>query len=117
MIAPPLALLALAGCDYHPATLPDDSSADSVATDSTDSATEDSEDLNCVYRFWYLDRDGDGWGYQDPAHEPTSVWSCEPVAGYSTEPSDCDDTSSATFPGAIDAAGDGIDTDCDGVDG
>jgi hypothetical protein len=55
-----------------------------------------------------VDQDGDGWFptcYDAP---------CDP----DVDPNcDCDDFSAATFPGAPDPFGDGIDQDCSGADG
>lgn len=117
MIVLPLALLSVAGCLSGATPDTDDSPTESPAESPTESEVPDSEDLHCVYRWWYLDGDGDGFGFQDPALPPTSVWSCDPVDGYSPYASDCDDSNAAIFPGAIDAAGDGIDSDCDSGDG
>ena len=37
--------------------------------------------------------------------------------GFSTAQGDCNDDDETVFPGAEDPAGDGLDTNCDGVDG
>jgi len=37
--------------------------------------------------------------------------------GYSVEDGDCDDTDNSIYPGAVDIADNGIDENCDGVDG
>jgi hypothetical protein len=60
---------------------------------------------------YYPDFDGDGYG--DPAG---GLEDCDPPQDYVTDGSDCDDTRDSVNPGAIDAAGDGVDADCDGVD-
>jgi len=57
---------------------------------------------------WYADADGDGYG--DP-HSTTSA--CELPEGYTTDTSDCDDSSAASHPGA-DEYCDDADNDCDG---
>jgi len=60
---------------------------------------------------WYKDEDGDGFGTSD------FITGCNPDAGSSftaLEENDCDDTSSAIHPNAIEAECDGIDNNCDG---
>lgn len=61
---------------------------------------------------WYADDDGDGFG--DAA---SPVLACQQPAGTSPSEDDCDDTDADVFPGAPDPAGDGVDSDCDGIDG
>jgi len=58
---------------------------------------------------WYNDSDGDGYG--DAA---TSITACAQPSGYVTNATDCDDTDSANYPGAVEVCGDGIDNDCNG---
>jgi hypothetical protein len=61
------------------------------------------------YQF-YVDADGDGFGT-----EADVVLSCLDTipAGYSTINTDCDDTNTAIYPGAVELC-DGLDNNCDG---
>ncbi len=61
-------------------------------------------------RRYFVDRDGDGFGTSQIA----AIDSCAPVTGYVENDGDCDDSSGDVFPGAVEAAGDGIDQNCDG---
>ena len=62
---------------------------------------------------WYADADSDGFGDAN-----TSQASCSQPGGgtvtYIADDTDCDDSTSATYPGA-DEYCDGVDTDCDGT--
>ncbi|MCB9764482.1 MAG: FG-GAP repeat protein [Alphaproteobacteria bacterium] len=60
---------------------------------------------------WYTDADGDGFG--DP-EAPVSA--CAQPSGTVDDDQDCDDGDPATWPGAPEVAGDGVDQDCDGAD-
>ncbi len=62
---------------------------------------------------WYADSDGDGF---TDAEDPVAA--CEAPSGYAEATSEpgCDDRDSSVYPGAEEAAGDGIDQDCDGAD-
>ncbi len=57
---------------------------------------------------WYTDSDGDGFG--DPY---SSDIDCDPLTGYVSDDSDCDDTDADQYPGA-DEVCNGEDDDCDG---
>jgi len=61
---------------------------------------------------WYADLDADTFG--DPTAFVASA--CDNPGAASTDPSDCDDTDAAIFPGATDTWYDGVDSDCSGND-
>ena len=69
-------------------------------------------DNGLTFVTYYLDADSDTYGSAD-----SSISSCAPVAGYVTNNTDCNDTASSIHPGAVDALGNGIDENCDGIDG
>lgn len=58
--------------------------------------------------------DGDNDTYGDAG---STVTDCIQPAGYVLNDDDCDDTNPAIHPGAADNTGNGIDENCDGVDG
>ncbi|MEQ1568244.1 MAG: MopE-related protein [Myxococcota bacterium] len=60
---------------------------------------------------WWADGDGDGYG------SGVGVVSCDPVDGSATADGDCDDADRQVNPGVDDTPGDGLDANCDGVDG
>jgi Putative metal-binding motif/FlgD Ig-like domain len=60
---------------------------------------------------WYRDQDGDGWGDDgDFIDSPTQP------AGYVPTPGDCHDQNNQINPGATEYPGDGLDSDCDGME-
>lgn len=71
------------------------------------------EDCNGV-ETCYLDPDGDGWGGVEP-HGSKSL-TCSGV-GETARTGDCDEKHATVNPGAIEVPLDGIDQNCDGVDG
>ena len=62
---------------------------------------------------WYLDADGDGYA----ANNAESLRACDPPSGYVEPRGDCNDTDPEIYPDADELPDDGIDSDCDGVDG
>ncbi|GDX80612.1 hypothetical protein LBMAG42_24230 [Deltaproteobacteria bacterium] len=71
--------------------------------DCDDAADED------VSTSFYRDEDGDGYG----AASSEARVACDQPIGYSTTQDDCDDTSTAAYPGATEFCDD-LDNDCDG---
>lgn len=61
---------------------------------------------------YYEDTDNDTYG-----DAGSTITDCIQPAGYVTNDDDCDDTNAAIFPGAADNTGNGVDENCDGVDG
>lgn len=59
-------------------------------------------------QWFYPDEDGDGYG------SGSAVQGCQQTSGYSVLSSDCNDTNSASHPGAAEVC-DGVDNDCDGL--
>ena len=93
--------------DTNAATFPGaDEYCDGVDTDC-DGTTDESDALDAGS--WYADADADGYG--DPL---TTDHACSAPSGYVADDTDCDDTGTATHPGA-DEYCDGVDTDCDGT--
>jgi hypothetical protein len=61
---------------------------------------------------YFIDSDGDGFGVGN------GISLCNnPGNGFSLIAGDCDDNNDQVYPGANDIAGNGIDENCDGVDG
>lgn len=61
---------------------------------------------------YYADTDNDNYG--DPFN---AIAACEAPVGYILQGGDCNDTVASINPGATDVLGNGIDENCDGVDG
>jgi hypothetical protein len=58
---------------------------------------------------WYADADGDSFG-----NATQSLEQCVQPTGFVVDATDCDDTNSGIYPGAVEYC-DGTDTDCDGT--
>ncbi|MDP2306912.1 MAG: putative metal-binding motif-containing protein [Pseudomonadota bacterium] len=71
--------------------------------DNCDGATDEG-----VQSSFYADADGDGFG--DPG---ATALACEASAGWVADLTDCNDTTAAAYPGALEVC-DGLDDDCDG---
>lgn len=79
--------------------------------DGFDNNCNGQNDEGLTFLNYYFDGDSDGYGIGNP------TVSCTPVAGFATQNGDCDDSNNAVYPGATDTEGNGIDENCDGVDG
>ncbi len=85
-----------------------------IAAEDCDGVDEDCDgvaDDGLTLYTSYTDADGDGYG-----DDATAQASCSLPAGAVMDAGDCDDTDSATYPGADEVAMDGLDQDCDGAD-
>jgi len=79
--------------------------------DGLDNNCNGQEDEGLTFVNYYFDGDSDGFGIGNP------TVSCSPIAGYATQTGDCDDSNNSVYPGATDTEGNGIDENCDGIDG
>jgi hypothetical protein len=61
---------------------------------------------------WYRDADNDGFG-----NTGNTTTSCSQPSGYITNNTDCDDTNPNVKPGGVEILNNGVDENCDGVDG
>lgn len=80
--------------------------------DGLDNNCDGQVDEGLTMTTYYKDADGDTYGDPD-----NSVSDCAQPAGYVTNDDDCDDTDATIHPGAADQTGNGVDENCDGVDG
>ena len=66
----------------------------------------------------YEDADSDGYLAPSPASVASADTDCTDAGeGLATDPmTDCDDTDATVWPGAPEAVGDGVDSDCDGAE-
>lgn len=69
-------------------------------------------DNGLTYSWYYLDFDNDTYGSPND-----SVSDCALPSGYVTNNLDCDDNNLLIHPGVTDLLGNGVDENCDGVDG
>ena len=80
--------------------------------DGLDNDCNGSADDGLNFQNWFIDNDGDGFGTGNP------IVACEsPGSDYVTTSGDCDDNLASVYPGADEILDDGIDQNCDGVDG
>lgn len=80
--------------------------------DGVDNDCDGNTDEGFTMLTYYEDADNDTYG--DPT---SSVTDCTQPAGYVTNDDDCNDANAAIHPGATDNTGNGVDENCDGVDG
>jgi hypothetical protein len=78
--------------------------------DLADNDCDGSIDENIEQRTWYQDLDNDTWGN---SNAPT-ITACRRPEGYVERGDDCDDNNTSVRPGATDAPGDNVDSNCDG---
>jgi len=93
----------------------DDATADDDDDDST--GTGDDDDATpCDEVTWYEDADGDGYG--DAGSTMELCEGDDPPDGWIADSSDCHDDDATAYPGSheTEVPGDGVDTDCDGLD-
>lgn len=80
--------------------------------DGFDNNCDGNIDEGLLQVIFYEDADNDTYGDVN-----STVTDCTQPAGYVTNSTDCDDTNAAIHPGATDNTGNGVDENCDGVDG
>ncbi|HHO53144.1 MAG TPA: hypothetical protein ENK18_20285 [Deltaproteobacteria bacterium] len=81
--------------------------------DGADNDCDGAADDGLVFVAHWPDADGDTFG--DPGQAPVST--CDgPPAGHVANDADCDDGDSSVNPAASELPGDGIDSDCDGLE-
>ncbi|MFP2906090.1 MopE-related protein [Pyxidicoccus sp. 3LFB2] len=81
--------------------------ATSEVCDGADNDCDGQVDDELVFQSWYRDQDVDNYGLT-----AQSVQACSRPSGHVPNPGDCNDTSAAVHPGAVEAC-DGVDNDCD----
>lgn len=80
--------------------------------DGLDNNCNGQEDEGLTVLTWYQDSDGDSYGNPD-----MSISDCIQPPNYVSDDTDCDDTDEAINPGATEITGNGIDENCDELDG
>lgn len=98
-----------------PALAIQDCSVPSGAVLNSDDCDDTDPTPNAGAFKYFLDSDGDSFGDVNNFIYDCSAFS--PLPNYVSDSTDCNDSVATIFPNAIDNFGDGIDQDCDGVDG
>jgi len=80
--------------------------------DNVDNDCDGQTDEGLQVTMWYEDADGDTYGNEDE-----TISDCAQPAGYVADHTDCDDDNAAIHPGAVEITGNGIDENCDELDG
>jgi len=80
--------------------------------DGFDNNCDGNIDEGLLQVIYYEDADNDTYG-----DATSTVTDCTQPTGYVANSTDCDDTNAAIHPGATDNTGNGVDENCDGVDG
>lgn len=80
--------------------------------DGIDNNCDGNTDENLALNTYYEDSDGDGFGNPN-----SSIQNCGLISGYVDNDDDCDDGNFLINPNVNDTPGNGIDENCDGVDG
>ncbi len=91
--------------DDDPAVYPGATDICDEKDNDCDNVTDEDPDLT-----FYADLDGDGYGAGDP------IAACPGTTGMADNNLDCDDSSAALQPGALEVDGNDVDENCDGVD-
>jgi hypothetical protein len=80
--------------------------------DGLDNDCDGSTDEGLQFTDYYVDGDNDGYGTG-----ASNSYCDDPGVGYATQNGDCNDNNSAVNPNAVDIPNNGMDENCDGVDG
>ncbi len=96
-------------CDDTDATINPDAAE---ICDNIDNNCDGNTDEGLLNVAWYQDTDSDGFGNSN-----AMVSDCAQPVGYVSVGGDCDDSDDQIYPDATETLGDGIDQNCDGVDG
>lgn len=83
-----------------------ESSCDEKDNDCDGEVDESGDDFT-----FYRDEDGDGYGVSD-----STTTACSTPDGYAEKSGDCDDSDDEIHPGAEEICGDGVDSNCSGLD-
>jgi hypothetical protein len=94
--------------DADPQVNPDADEICNEIDDDCDGDVDDGDASVTGTTTWYIDFDGDGFGYEGYTQS-----TCEMPSGYTSDSSDCDDSDEAIHPDAVETCNE-LDDDCDG---